>query len=317
MENGNPVLPQHESIIFGTNNPNISAEDFKDKVENNFRTVDNSVTETPEDIIYNIDNIAKMLGAFSCRRIGVDEYDRKQYQDAYSDDENDDYANIPEENRMCRSLIEGANYEVSYAHNCVSHVEKNRWRHICLNMYYLVSRGLIPNPTHPTYTATFGNHQSSYHDFPRFFKVRRSSGDIQDAKWEYNEAITIHKSKTLNDQVERLYIIAHYLSNKDLDIHDTDNYDFLYKNIPLDSVLEINPEITEINFRLFVWPVNKIAESPPEVGEVMAHYNALHHEWCEEHLIPAIKRLVNPLTINLIYENNPLYNKSITTTPIN
>ena len=316
MENGESAIPHHETIVFGTNNPNISAEDFKDKVENNFRIVDNSLEETPENIIDGIDSIANMLGAFSCRQIGVDEYDRKKYQDYYSDDENDSATDVPEENRMRRTLIEGANQEVSCVHNCVSHVEKNHWRHICLNMYYLINRGIIPTPTHPTYTATYGNHQSSYHDFPRFFKVRRTSGDIQDARWEYNEAIKLHKSKTHNDPIERFYISAHYLSNKDLDIHDTDNYDFLFKNVPLDSVLEINPEITEINFRLFIWPVNKIAESPREMGEVMAHYNALHHEWCEERLIPAIQRLVNPLTINLIYENNPLYNKSFTT-PIN
>jgi hypothetical protein len=311
MNNSETEIPIHNALVFGTSNREITDEEFKDRLENNFRVVDHIQTETSENIIDGINSIVNMLGAFSSRRIGVDEYDRKKYNDYYSDDENENNENIPEENRFCHSLIEGANNEVSYVHNAVGHVRKNQWRHICLNMYYIVNRNIIPNPTHPNYTAINGNQDSSYHDFPRFFKIKRSGGDIQDAKWEYNESIKLHKSRTLNDAHERLYITANYLPDKSIDIHNSDCYDYLFKNIPLDSVLETNPEITEITFRFFIWSDSKIANSPSEIAEVMVHYNTLHHEWREERLIPAIYRLENPLTVKLIYENNSSYNNTL------
>ena len=47
----------------------------------------------------------------------------------------------------------------------------------------------------------------------------------------------------------------------------------------------------------------------------MVHYNSKHHEWREDRLIPAIKRLNHPLKVNLVYETNPKYNQSITSNP--
>ena len=61
--------------------------------------------------------------------------------------------------RIFRSLIEGANHQVNQVHNAVNHAGKNKWSHICLNMQYLIEKGIVPNPTHPEYTAEFGNHQ--------------------------------------------------------------------------------------------------------------------------------------------------------------
>ena len=301
-------------IVFGTNDPEISNEDFLEKVETNFKLNDNSGEESSDDIIGGIDSVCHMIGAFSCRRIGQDEYDRKLYNDPDSDDENSNQTVDPD-NKIFRSIIEGANHEVSYVHNAVTHAGKNKWRHICLNMQYVIERGVVPNPTHPEYTALYGNHESSYHDFPRFFKVKRASGAIHDAKWEFNEAIKLHKSKTLNDQNERLYLIAHYLPNPEDDIHDTSRYDFFFKNIPLDYILELNPEIKEITFRYYIWSDNQIAEAPSSKSQVMVHYNSKHHEWREYRLIPAIKRLNHPLKINLVYETNPKYNQSITSNP--
>ena len=313
-------IPNHEAIIFGTNDPNIDSESFANKLADNFRTVENTTTETPEDIIDGIDNIAKMLGAFSCRRIGVDEYDRKFYEDINSDNEDDkenqNQSEFDNGNKITRTLIEGADNEVSYVHNAVFHAEKNRWRHQCLNMLYLTDRGIIPNPMHPDFTAIHGNSHSSYHNFPRYFKIRRASGNIQDARWNYNEAIKIHQSKTLNDAEPRLYITASYLQNHEEDIHDSSNYDFLFKHVPLDTILEINPDITNIDFRFFVWSDTQLAEASQIQMEVMSHYNNLHHEWRESTLIPVIKRLTSPVTINLLYENNPKYSQSFTM-PIN
>ena len=304
---------ENVALVFGTNDPDISSEDFQEKVEHNFRVNENDTEESVQDIIDSIDSVSHMVGAFSCRRIGQDEYDRRLYNDDDSSDENADAIHIDPDNKICRSIIEGANNEVSCLHNAVTHAGKNKWRHICLNMQYLMEKGIIPNPTHPEYTAIHGNHHSSYHNFPRFFKVKRTSGDIQDARWEFNEAIKLHKSKSLNDSFERLYLRVNYLPNSDDDIHDTNNYDFLFKNVPLDDILEINPEITEITFTLFVWSDSEISKSHYSVAEVMAHYNAKHHEWCESQLVPAIKRLNSPLTINLVYESNPKYNQTIIT----
>ena len=298
-------------LVFGTNDPNISSEDFLEKVETNFRVNNNATSiESPEDIINGIDSVCSMIGAFSCRRIGQDEYDRKMYNCPDSDDENSNQ-NIDPDNQIFRSLIEGANHQVNQVHNAVNHAGKNKWRHICLNMQYVIEKGIVPNPTHPEYTALHGNQDSSYHDFPRFFKIKRASGAIHDAKWEYNEAIKLHKSKTFNDQNERLYLISHYLPSPDDDIHDTSNYDFYFKNIPLDDILQLNPEITEVTFRFFLWSDSQIAASESSRAEVMVHYNSKHHEWRDERLIPAIKRLNHPLKVNLVYESNSRYNQTI------
>lgn len=310
----NPGNLSDVALVFGTNDPNISQEDFKEKLESNFHVNTDDHTEYADDIIGSIDRVCHLIGAFSCRRIGCDEYDRKLYNDCDSDEENTNNANSDDtDNKIFRSLIEGADHEVSYVHNAVTHAGKNLWRHKCLNMYYLVTRGIIPSPTHPEYTAIYGNSDSSYHDFPRFFKVTRSNGTIQDARWEYNDAMKLHKSKTLNDEYERLYITANYMADPEADIHDNFTYDCYHKNVPLDSVVELTEGITEINFRIFIWSDNKIASSEKSVAEVMTHYNTLHHEWRDERLIPAIKRMSSSLTFNIIYENNPKFNVSITT----
>ena len=45
-------------LIFGTSDPNISSEDFLEKVETNFRVNNNSSSiESPEDIINGIDSV--------------------------------------------------------------------------------------------------------------------------------------------------------------------------------------------------------------------------------------------------------------------
>ena len=298
-------------LVFGTSDPNISNEDFLEKVETNFKVNNNAISiESSDDIINGIDSVCSMVGAFSCRRIGQDEYDRKIYNDPDSDDENSNES-IDYDNKIFRSLIEGANHQVNHVHNAVTHAGKNKWRHICLNMQYIVEKGIVPNPTHPEYTALYGNRDSSYHDFPRYFKIKRASGPIHDAKWEYNEAIKLHKSKTLNDQHERLYLIAHYLPSPEDDIHDNSKYDFYFKNIPLDDILQLNPEIKEVKFRFFLWSDSQIAAAESYRAEVMVHYNSKHHEWRDERLIPAIKRLNHPLKISLVYETNSSYNKTI------
>lgn len=304
-ENG-VVVP---NIIFGTSNPNIDSETLVERVTNNFKINKDSLQQTSEEIIDGIKSIIHMLGAFSLRIIGLDEYDRKKYVDYDSDNDSNDH--VAEENKIRGSLIEGANSEVSPIHSIVSHVDKNKWRHVCLNMYYIVNRGIIPNPTHPEYTAIHGNSQSSFHNFPRFFKIKRTNGDIQDGCWLYNESIKLHKSKTLNDTHERLYITVNYLPDKTEDIHSRSDLEMLHKHMPLDNVIEINPDIKDIDFRFFVWSDTTIAESDSVKSEIMVHFNSLHHEWRETRLIPAITRLNLPIKINLIYENNPNYNISL------
>ena len=111
------------------------------KVENNFKVNNNATSiESAEDIINGIDSVCSMIGAFSCRRIGQDEYDRKMYNCPDSDDENSNQ-NIDPDNQIFRSLIEGANHQVNQVHNAVNHVGKIR-RHICLNMQYVIEKEL-------------------------------------------------------------------------------------------------------------------------------------------------------------------------------
>ena len=73
----NPESLSDVAVVFGTNDPNISQEDFKEKLESNFHVNTDDHAESSDDIIVGIDRVCHMIGAFSCRRIGLDEYDRK------------------------------------------------------------------------------------------------------------------------------------------------------------------------------------------------------------------------------------------------
>ena len=141
------------------------------------------------------------------------------------------------------------------------------------------------------------------HNIPRVINVKRSSGVIQKGIIPKKQGLSVRKSVSRNDEVEKIYVNVAF-SNEDPDDITEEGCTYS-KGIPLEEFLTYN-DIK--NIRIQLPSVNNLDNEPIELeiekgeedyikGEVEKYYTDKANEWKENVFLPCVKR------INDVFEN--------------
>lgn len=236
-------------------------------------------------IISNIQAVSNILGMFSSKVIGRDEIDDINY---YNDPDYEDFI-------TCEN-VKGTNvvgirdvYSTVYFH------KENYWKFQCIELDFYILNDIFP---------------AEYLNLPKVIKIPRSDGSIQDGYIKDNNGVKVRKSVTYDNGFDMICIEVSLSDNpllKDLsDINeDKINSLELAKTLPLDVILEHNPEIKEIKLSLFLFDEKDFIKDEltdlDDKIKVMKHYNFEFIEWFIKKVFPCIKRLEDKVKfINVI-----------------
>ena len=235
-------------------------------------------------IIDNIQAISNILGMFSSKLIGRDEIDDINY---YDDPNHEDFV-------ICEN-VKGTNvlgirdvYSTVYFH------KENYWKFKCVELDFYIINNIFP---------------ADYLDLPKVVKIPRSDGSIQDGYIKDENGVKIRKSVTYDDGYDKICIEVSLSDNPELkdlsNINENKIYSLeLAKTIPLDVILEHNPEIKEINLSLFLFDEKDFIKDEltdlDDKIKVMKHYNYEFIEWFIKKVNPCIKRLEDKINVKFI-----------------
>lgn len=233
--------------------------------------------ETVELVIDSIQYIRDGLGMFSTRASGKDEFDNKFY------DEDD--------HEFGMSLVESAGTLcLVFPYNSVNFHTSNMWKFRILNMSFWIRHSIIPN---------------RFHNIPRILNVPRSNGTIQKAIIKPDAGVRVRKSRTKNDEHDRIYVFVWYDNYGEAEVKEEMTrlemaaFD-VYKQVPLDELIDLNPDMKEItlDFKTEL----ELEEPKNEIHRtVQEYYMEEYREWIENTVIPATERLADRITINVKY----------------
>lgn len=239
-------------------------------------------------IISNIQAVSNILGMFSSKLIGRDEIDDINY---YDDPDHVEFV-------ICEN-VKGTNvigirdvYSTVYFH------KENYWKFQCIELDFYILNDIFP---------------AEYLNLPKVIKIPRSDGSIQDGYIKDENGVKIRKSVTYDDGYDKICIEVSLSDNQELkylsDINDDKiNSLELAKTIPLDVILQHNPEIKEINLSLFLFDEKDFIKDEltdlDDKIKVMKHYNYEFIEWFIKKVKPCIKRLEDNVNIKFINSIN-------------
>ena len=236
-------------------------------------------------IISNIESVSNILGLFSSKVIGRDEIDDINY---YDDPYQEEY--ITNEN------VKGTNVlGIRPVYSTVFFHKDNHWKFRCIELDFYVINNIFP---------------CCYLDLPKIIKIQRTNGTIQDGYIKDENGIKIRKSVTYNDGYDKMCVEVSLSDNPELKDLSNINDDKIWslecaKTIPLDVILEHNPQIKEIYLSLSLFNENDFVEDTltnlNDKIKIMKHYNFIFIDWFKKKVNPCIKRLENKVKwINLI-----------------
>lgn len=230
----------------------------------------NEIPQTVDGIFENLSKIASGFNLMGSTLV-IDKcyFDGKWYD---ADNENsEDYQSI------CQGIVLGCMTE--YPYNTIQYHVKNRWMLDALRMLYYECSNVIPH---------------CYHNLPNIFKIRRSNGNIQDAIANNDiHGVRIRKSKTLGDMYERFYVRVEFmdrfpeLTDSIVKEHFKDSYNVRYKDISLDEIIELNPQIK--NFTIMMNKLKPEDWMPEGAYEIYQQTNSCFSEWIHNTLVPCFE----------------------------
>tara|TARA_A100001015_G_C15043624_1_gene741688 strand:- start:2240 stop:3061 length:822 start_codon:yes stop_codon:yes gene_type:complete len=223
-----------------------------------------------ETFIDRISSMVQSMGMFSCRKIGVDQYDGKYY---------DDYCN-----EFGETIIEGAEIYINPPHHTVSFHAANMWIHHCFNIAFRVDKNIIPSETNLGYSS---------HNITQMIRFKRSSGQLCRGKINERTGIKIHRSKTHNDATPQFYCRVNFNIND-----STDSLDW-HKDVNLLHILEHNPEIRSVKFKFVMPTIEKYSRADKSVID---YYTSLHNGWVREILTPVIEDNQSKTSVTISHE---------------
>jgi len=184
----------------------------------------------------------------------------------------------PDDTGICDKQVLGT--FSGYPYNCISFHEENEWLVPCLQQLYWVRNNIIP-------------HQPRAHNLPKIVKIKRTNGDIYDAVVnDCDYGIKIRKSKTLNDQYEKFYVRVFWCdATPVLDKSKVDEYHNMssFKDIPIENILNVNPQLAEKPIQLTFTLLKEEAHMNEVQREVIQYCNDAMKLWIETELEEIIK----------------------------
>ena len=213
-----------------------------------------------DSIIEKINYLFELVGLFSSKVIGKDQFD----EIIYSEDDDD----------LLSSIIKGSNTIQIYSpYNDIFHHKNTSWKMNCLNIKFNVTHNII-----------------LYHDFPNIFNIKRSDGNIQKAMKKINDGLIIRKNV--------IYLRTHFNNNLYSEIKDSNSELESFKDISIQDLIEVNKNIKHINLIFEEFNENDILTFDNIKSEVMKYYNNLLKNWIQKQLDPCIISLKDIVLIN-------------------
>lgn len=233
-----------------------------------------------QDIIEIISYKSGGLGLFSSKRIGVDELDEKKYADS-------------EEKLRTRSVKYSETVDIYFPYNNIICHDMNMWKFKCLEKDFWIRYNIIP------YTS---------HNLPTILNFKRSSGIIQRGRIDMKEGLVIKRLENFDDKYN-LYVLLHFNKEENDNIEDDDTHLVYQKLVPIESLVEINPNFNNINFEFKLFTEIEKNEEEENVNivnkrKVMEHFDNKYTDWIEETLKPILNILESDITYSIIYKND-------------
>jgi hypothetical protein len=233
-----------------------------------------------QDIIEIISYKAGGLGLFSSKRIGVDELDEKKYADS-------------EEKLRTRSVKYSETVDIYFPYNNIICHDMNMWKFKCLEKDFWIRYNIIP------YTS---------HDIPTILNFKRSNGDIQRGRIDIKEGLVIKRLENFDDKYN-LYVLLHFNKEENDNIEDDDTHLVYQKLVPIETLVEINPNFNNINFEFQLFTESEINEEEENVNigdkrRVMEHFDNNYIKWINQTVKPILIKLENNLTHSISFIKN-------------
>lgn len=227
-------------------------------LKNKIDTTDNSKLNKMEHvhkIIGNIKYISDSLGLSSSRMCGVCEFDNKKADDIKS-----------------MKLKASELFDFYYPYNIVNMNTKNTYKFDCLTLYYKMQKNIL-------YIKN---------TFPGIINIKRSSGIIQKAFINSENAFSLYKTRKDNYKNYHIGLKINFNDGNDEIDEDTEYGTLkLSKIIFLEDVLEYNPDIKNIEFVFELLDINKYLNSETIeekhiVKDVITYFNNIYLEWVQK-----------------------------------
>ena len=230
------------------------------------------------DIISNLENIIVKIGLFSSRLFNYCDFDNVKYN---------------EEDIVSNRLSSGEIIGFYSPYDLIVYHRDNEWKFKCLNVEFELTKNLI---------------SIANTNFPRIVNIKRSNGNIQKGLIPKNGGFIIRKSKTFGDENEKLYIRVTF-DEFDNEIVNDNNFLNLksYKDIPIENLLSVNPEIDNIEIKNYLF-TKKDYEEIPKLSDIkikndiLEYYDNKKRFWISDKLNPILKELEKKIKIkNIIF----------------
>ena len=207
--------------------------------------------------------------------------------------EYEDYEN----EEFYENVIEGT-FSTTPFNRLVYH-SSNRWALQCFKTLYWLQHNVIPH-------CCCENQIN--HTLPKKVYIPRSSGINTVALTHSEEYGTrFRKSRTNKDSEERIYIRVSWLSettskNEDEDTESVSCFDGLFKDVDLEDIVRLNPEIKETGLE-YILNYIKVEDSMNEMQkEVIKNCNKKLEYWCQETLQPILDFYTNSGIVHIKYK---------------
>ena len=252
----------------------IKSQMLRDIEIGNEHTVPPKYLSERELIIDNIQRVAHTVGFLSSKYVGVDEIDMKKYP-IDEDDYNDD---LLDGKIHCSECV-----GINFPYNSVMYHKDNEWKFQLIIQEFQIKYMILAR---------------QFHNLPNVFNIKRSSGQIQKAKLGKNSGLVLRKSKTNKDTKPYFYVKVFYYEDINKEINDDiidGNIDF-YKDVKLDSIIELNPEIKELNIDINLY---KNVNKDDCDKEIINYFNNKYKEWFDEEIKPELILLEDRIKIDI------------------
>ena len=207
--------------------------------------------------------------------------------------EYDDYEN----EEFYENVIEGTFSTVPF--NRLVYHSSNNWALQCFKTLYWIQHNVIPH-------CCMENQLN--HSLPKKVYIPRSTGINTVALTNNQEYGTrFRKSRSKNDVEERIYIRVSWMydttcKNDDNQKESGGCFNGLYKDIDLEDIVRLNPEIKEQGVE-FILNYIKIEESLNEMQKkVVEKCNKSLEEWCRKTLKPILDFYTNRGIVHINYK---------------